>query len=166
MKRKLLISSVGVLLTLLLAMTCVFYVYAENRDEIADNRDAIARSPEEKLITYETDARLFLTADAAGCGSAEELAALLEASGAAKVTVLNEDMVTAVCKDAVLETLAGNNICPVEEKELNFETAPILFRLEDYPQFDTIEQLYAYVKDVMGVDEAVIMNDAFLWCRE
>lgn len=155
MKRKWRISLIGAFLVLALAMACMFFVNA-------DEYGYLARSPEEKLIPYVTDVRLFLTEDAAGCGSAADLAALLRESGAEKVTILNEHLVTAVCGDKVLETLAAIRLYPVEEKELDFVNNPILFRLEDYPQFTSIQELDAYVKDKMGIDETEILNEAFL----
>ena len=54
----------------------------------------------------------------------------------------------------------GDELCKHEhEKEANGLTA--LFRLEDYPDFETIEELEKYLND-NGLHDIEIVNDSFL----
>ena len=154
MRRNCFLSLISVILSLSLVIICMVFVNA-------DNQGYIARTDEEKLIPHETNVRLFLTEDN-DCASLSELASILRDNGAAKISVLNEQMVTAVCDDNDLGALAEKNIYPVEEKELDFENASVMFRLEDYPQFNTIEELDDYVRSVIGASETTILNDSAL----
>ncbi|MCR5262674.1 MAG: hypothetical protein K6D94_02285 [Clostridiales bacterium] len=145
---------ISVILSLSLAIICMICVNA-------DYQKYIARTDEEKLIPNETNVRLFLTEDNE-CASISELVSILQDNGASNISFLNEYMVTAVCDVKVLEALAEKNISPVEEKELDFENAIIMFRLEDYPQFNAIEDLDDYVRTVVGASETAILNDSEL----
>ena len=154
MRRNRFLSLIGVILSLYFAIICMICVNA-------DYLENTAKTDEGKLIPHESNVRLFLAEDYEGVAPSE-LASILEDNGALKISVLNEHMVTAVCDDKVLEALAEKNIYPVEEEELDVENAIIMFRLEDYSQFDTIEELDEYVRDIIGASGTDILNDSAL----